>query len=309
MEHAMKPSFASQRIVVTGPTGLIGSRLVAELERTGAAVIRGVRKPSNKPGEIYWNAEAGEIDSGKLDGVTAVVHLAGENIAGHRWTPEFKQRLVESRVKSARLFSETIAHAEAKPRTFLCASAIGYYGNRGDEELPETAAAGDDFLADLCRQWEAACEPARQAGVRVVNARLGVVLSPDGGALAKMATPFKLGLGGVMGHGRQYISWISIDDVVASLMFILANESLAGPVNVTAPMPVANWELTKTLAGVLHRPAILPMPAFAARVLFGEAADALFLSSTRVVPKALTDAGFKFEFPSLEPALRHLLGR
>ncbi len=305
----MNTSLKSRRIIVTGPTGLIGARLVSELERSGAAVVRGVRRPSTKPNEMYWNAETGEIDSGKLEGADAVVHLAGENIAGGRWTAAFKQRIRDSRIKGTRLISDAIAHATDKPKTFLCASAIGYYGDRGDEQLPESAGPGDDFLADVCRDWEAACDSARQAGVRVVNARTGVVLSPDEGALAKMLTPFKLGVGGKIGDGRQYMSWIAIDDEVAALEFLLAHPSINGPVNLASPQPATNAEFTKTLGRVLSRPTIFPMPAFLARLAFGEMADALLLSSTRVVPRALADAGFSFAYPALEPALRHLLGR
>lgn len=305
----MNPSLKSHRIIVTGPTGLIGARLVAELERSGTAVVRGVRKPTNKPNEMYWNAETGEIDSGKLEGADAVVHLAGENIAGGRWTAAFKQRIRDSRIKGTRLISDAIAHATDKPKFFLCASAIGYYGDRGDEQLPESAGPGDDFLADVCRDWEAACDSARQAGVRVVNARTGVVLSSEEGALAKMLTPFKLGVGGKIGDGRQYMSWIAVDDEVAALEFLLAHPSIVGPVNLASPQPATNAEFTKTLGRVLSRPTIFPMPAFLARLAFGEMADALLLSSTRVVPQALADGGFSFAYPALEPALRHLLGR
>ncbi len=306
----MTNTLQSQRIVVTGATGLVGKRLVTELEKAGATVIRGVRKPPHDHArELYWNGEAGEIESGKLEGVDAVVHLAGENIAAHRWTAEFKQRLLDSRVKGTRLFAETIAHAQSKPRTFLCASAIGYYGNRGDEQLVESSPPGDDFLSDACKQWEAACEPAQRAGVRVANARIGVVLSPDDGALAKMLTPFKLCLGGVVGSGRQYMSWITLDDVAAALVFLLANEAISGPVNLVAPQPATNADFTKTLGRILSRPTLLPMPAALARLAFGEMADALLLSSTHVVPRALTEAGFRFAHPALEPALRNLLGR
>lgn len=305
----MNQSLKSQRIVVTGPTGLVGSHLVARLERSGVSVVRGVRTPTNKPNEMYWNAEAGEIDSGKLEGADAVVHLAGENISAHRWTAAFKQRIRDSRLKGTRLVSDAIAHARVKPKTFLCASAIGYYGDRGDEMLTESSSPGHDFLADVCRDWEAACDSARQAGVRVVNARTGVVLSPDEGALAKMLTPFKLGLGGKIGDGRQYMSWISIDDEAAALEFILANSSISGPANLASPQPVTNAEFTKTLGRVLSRPTIFPMPAFAARLAFGEMADALLLSSTRVAPEALATGGFRFEYAGLEEALRHLLGR
>jgi uncharacterized protein (TIGR01777 family) len=294
---------------VTGATGLVGARLGDELAKLGAQVVRGVRRPVRDANEFYWNADAGEIESGKLESADAVVHLAGENIAGRRWTAAFKQQLLDSRVKGTRLIADAIAHVAHKPRTFVCASAIGYYGDRGDELMTESSPSGNDFLADICRQWEAACEPARRAGVRVVNARIGVVLSREGGALAKMLTPFKFGVGGVMGSGRQYISWISIDDLVAALAFILANDSVRGPVNLVAPNPATNAEFTAALGRVLHRPTVLPMPAPLARLLFGEMADATMLSSTRVAPQALIDTAFRFQYPALEPALRHLLGR
>jgi len=305
----MNENLKSQRIIVTGATGLVGSRLADELAKSGCQVVRGVRRPARDASEIYWNADAGEIESGKLEGAHAVVHLAGENISAHRWTAAFKQKIVDSRVKGTGLIAEAIAHAHNKPATFVCASAIGYYGNRCDELLTESSATGNDFLADACRQWEAACEPARQAGVRVVNARIGVVLSPDGGALAKMLTPFRFGAGGVVGSGRQYLSWITLDDVVAAIEFLLANQNVSSHVNVVAPHPATNAEFTAALGRVLKRPTILPMPSALARLLFGEMADALLLSSTRVAPQTLTAAGFRFKYPALEPALRHLLAR
>jgi uncharacterized protein (TIGR01777 family) len=306
----MAASVQGQRIVVTGATGLIGAALTAALEQSGAHVIRGVRRPVRDASrEMYWSAEHGEIDSGHLDGAAAVVHLAGENIAGHRWTKAFKEKIRSSRVDGTRLVSDAIAHAKAIPPTFVCASAIGYYGDRGEEVLKETSPPGNDFLANVCRTWEAACQPARDAGVRVVNVRTGVLLSPQGGALARMLTPFKLGLGGVIGSGEQYMSWVTLDDVVAALQFLLSNSSISGPVNLVAPHPVTNAEFTKTLGRVLSRPTLFPMPAFAARLAFGEMADALLLSSTRVAPQALAEAGFHFQHPELERGLRHLLGR
>jgi len=306
----MPPSLADQRIVVTGSTGLIGTRLVAELARAGAQVVRAVRRPVSDPhGELFWDPEAGKIDAGQLEGADAVVHLAGENIAGGRWTAAFKQRIRDSRVNGTRLLSEAIAGLNDKPRTFVCASAIGYYGDREDEVLTEQSAAADDFLAQVCREWEAACQPARDAGVRVANIRTGVVLSPHGGALKKMLTPFKLGLGGRLGNGRQYMSWVALDDVVEAIGFILATPAVAGPVNLTAPNSATNLDFTKILGRVLSRPTVFPMPAFAARLAFGEAADALLLSSTRVLPQALSAAGYQFRYPELEPALRHLLQR
>jgi uncharacterized protein (TIGR01777 family) len=302
------PDLHHQRIVVTGASGLVGKRLCAELQRDGVEVIRAVRRPIGpQPNELSWNPDFNQIESGKLERVDAVVHLAGENISEHRWTDAFKQRIRESRLRGTRLISETIAKLGSKPRTFICASAIGYYGNRGDEQLTESAAPGDDFLAEVCRDWEAACQPARDAGIRVVNLRIGVVLSAEGGALKKMLTPFKLGLGGKIGSGRQWMSWIALDDLSSVIQFALANERLSGSANAVTPNPVTNAEFTKTLGRVLGRPTVFPMPAFAAKLAFGEMADALLLSSTRVTPQALTQAGYQFSHPDLERALRHLL--
>jgi uncharacterized protein len=304
----MPESLQGQTVIVTGATGLVGKPLVASLEQAGATVVRGVRRPArDATREMYWNSEAGEIESGKLEGAAAVVHLAGENVAARRWTDAFKQELRDSRIKGTRLIADAIAHAAIKPRAFICASAIGFYGNRGDERLTESSPPGDDFLANLCRDWEAACQPARDAGVRVVNARIGVVLSPNGGALRKMLTPFKLGLGGKMGDGRQFMSWISLDDVVSALHYLVESPTISGPANLTSPHPATNAEFTKALGRVLSRPTVFPMPAAAARLLFGEMADSLLLSSTRVTPQVLADAGFRFRYAELEPALRHLL--
>lgn len=306
----MAESLQGQTVVVTGATGLVGTPLVFSLEKAGARVIHGTRRlPTNASREMYWNPETGEIDSDKLEGAAAVVHLAGENIAGRRWSEAFKREIRDSRVKGTRLIAGAIAHAKDKPKALVCASAIGYYGNRGDEKLTENSPPGNDFLADVCRAWEAECQPARDAGVRVVNTRIGVILSPKGGALAKMLTPFKLGLGGKIGDGRQYMSWVALDDVVGALHHAVANASLSGPANLTAPNPVTNADFTATLGRVLHRPTVFPMPAFAARLAFGEMADALLLSSTRVAPQALESAGYRFQYPSLEPALRHLLAK
>ncbi len=304
----MSESLTGERVIVTGATGLVGTPLCAALEQAGATVIRGTRRPPRDAArEMYWNAEKGEIDAAKLEGAAAVVHLAGENIAGRRWTDAFKRELRDSRVKGTQLIAEAFARATDKPRALVCASAIGYYGNRGENIMTESSPPGDDFLAEVCREWEAACQPARDAGVRVVNARIGVILSPQGGALAKMLTPFKLCVGGKVGSGRQFMSWIALDDVVEALRFLVVTPSVSGPVNLTAPNPATNAEFAKTLGRVLGRPTIFPMPAFAARLAFGEMADALLLSSTRVSPRALEGVGFRFRHPELEAALQHLL--
>jgi uncharacterized protein (TIGR01777 family) len=295
-------------IAVTGASGMVGSDLVKKLEGAGHLVrclVRHEVKDADR--EIRWDPDAGQIDAAELNGVDAVVHLAGENIAGQRWSEDFKRRILESRVKGTKLLATTLANLEMKPAVLVSASATGYYGNRGDEEVDELAPSGNGFLAEVCREWEAAVEPAHDAGIRVVKLRIGPVLSPKGGALAKMLLPFKMGVGGVVGSGRQYFSWIELDDLVSAIVFALENESLIGPVNAVAPGAVTNREFTKTLGRVLGRPTIFPMPAFAARLAFGEMADEMLLGGVRVAPHELTAAGFQFAYPQLEPALRHLL--
>jgi uncharacterized protein (TIGR01777 family) len=236
------------------------------------------------------------------------VHLAGENIAKGRWNARKKARIRDSRVNGTRLLSEALTRLSKPPAVMVCASAIGYYGDRGDEVLREESASGSGFLAEVCRQWEAAAEPARKRGIRVVHLRIGVVLSPEGGALAQMLFPFRMGLGGKLGSGRQYFSWIAIDDLVTVIAHALTNDTLQGPVNAVAPHPVTNLEFTRTLGRVLARPTLFPMPALAARLAFGEMADELLLSSARVEPTRLLATAYQFRHPQLEGALRHLLG-
>ncbi|MGI9429005.1 MAG: TIGR01777 family oxidoreductase [Bythopirellula sp.] len=303
----MAESTDQPTVVVTGASGLIGTRLVAALEDDGKRVLRAVRRPAQHDQELSWDPPSGTIDREKLEGVDAVIHLAGAGIAAKRWTEKYKQLLIDSRVDGTTLIAETIASLDNPPRVFACASAIGYYGNRGNTELDESAASGDGFLPEVCMQWERACQAARDADIRTVNMRIGVVLSTAGGALKEMLTPFKLGGGGILGNGRQYFSWIALDDIVRAMQFLLDNNSLSGPVNLVSPNPVTNREFTKTLGRVLSRPTVLPMPAFAARLLFGEMADALLLASTRVVPGSLANAGFSYQYADLEPALRHIL--
>lgn len=295
-------------VAVTGSTGLVGTALADSLEAAGHVVRRVVRRPARAgQHEIRWDPTAGQIDTTALAGVDGVVHLAGESLAAHRWTEAFKAEIRDSRVRGTRLLCDALAGLSTKPGVLVSASAVGYYGDRGEETVDESSAPGTGFLADVCREWEAATQSARDAGIRVVNLRLGVVLSPHGGALAQMLTPFKLGVGGVIGSGRQYLSWISIDDLVSAIQFALRTESLSGPVNAATPHPVANREFTKTLGGVLGRPTVFPMPAFAARLAFGEMADEMLLGGVRVEPRALSTAGFAFQYPELESALRHLL--
>lgn len=286
------------RVLITGSTGLVGSQLVPFLTTGGHDVVR-LRR-----GEV-WDPERGNVDTAALEGFDAVVHLAGENIASGRWTEDKKQRIRSSRVTGTRLLSEALARVKAKPRVLVSASAIGFYGDRGDEILTEQADAGDGFLAGVCRDWEAATAAAHEAGIRVVSLRTGIVLSPQGGALAKMLTPFRMGAGGVMGSGKQYMSWISIDDLVGVIHHSMMEDGAEGPVNAVAPDSVTNRQFTATLGRVLKRPTLFPLPRFAAKLALGEMADELLMSSARVS----TNTSYEFRYPDLEPALRHLLGR
>jgi uncharacterized protein len=294
---------------VTGASGLIGSALVPMLTTSGHAVTRLVRS-TPRPGqaEVPWNPAARSIATPALEGFDAIVHLAGENLA-ERWTAEKKARIRDSRVQGTRLLCDALAQLVRPPKVLLCASAIGYYGDRGESIVREESAPGTGFLAEVCQAWEAAAAPAVQRGVRVVYLRFGVVLSPAGGALAQMLPPFRRGMGGVVGSGKQYISWIALDDVLGAIHHALSAETLNGPVNVVAPHPVTNHDFTKTLGNVLGRPTVVPLPAFAARLAFGELADALLLASTRVVPARLQASGYTFQYPELEGALRHLLDK
>jgi uncharacterized protein (TIGR01777 family) len=296
------------QVFVTGSSGLIGSTLVPALRGAGYEVVRMIRRPPANPGEIEWRPDAPTFDRTVLEGAEAVVHLAGENIAG-RWTAGKKQRIRDSRVQGTHVLADTFAGLERPPRVFVGASAIGYYGDRGDVSLDEDAPPGDGFLPEVCQAWEAAADPLRRAGVRVAHVRLGLVLSGDGGALGKMLLPFKLGAGGVVGSGRQYWSWVTIDDVVGAILHVLASDQLSGPINTVAPNPVTNREFTKTLGRVLHRPTIVPMPRFAAKLALGQMADELLLASARVVPRRLETSGYAFRYPELEGALGHVLAR
>ncbi|MBI3797567.1 MAG: TIGR01777 family protein [Deltaproteobacteria bacterium] len=298
------------KVFVTGASGLVGSALVPYLTTGGHRVTRLVRSPP-RPGaaEIYWDPAAGVQDLGSLEGMDAVVHLAGENIAGGRWTAARKAKIRDSRVIGTRTLCETLARLPQPPTVLVSASAIGYYGDRGAEPLWENSAFGSGFLPEVCRAWEEATQPAVQKGIRVVLLRIGIVLSPAGGALAKMLLPFKLGLGGVVGSGNQYMSWIALDDVAGAIAHSLETDTLQGPVNAVAPFPVTNREFTRTLGRVLGRPTVFPLPAFGARLVFGEMADALLLASTRVEPKRLLATQYGFRYPELDGALRHLLGK
>lgn len=299
------------RILISGSTGLVGTALIPPLTTAGHEVVRLVRSNSRSSSKemVQWNPDAGYIDAAGLETVDAIVHLAGESIASGRWTPQKKARIRESRVRGTKLLCETLSHAANPPKTLICASAIGYYGDRGDEVLTESSSAGSGFLADVCRDWEGACDAARQKGLRVVNLRTGVVLSTAGGALAKMLTPFKMGVGGVVGSGKQFMSCIDLEDLTGAILHALATESITGPLNGVCPTPVTNREFTTTLGKLLGRPTVLPLPAFAARVMLGEMADELLLASQRVEPTKLQQSGFTFRYPTVEGALRHALGK
>lgn len=298
-------------ILVAGASGLVGSKLVPALLEDGHQVRRMVRDRRRMVAEdVLWDPAAGEIDETAIDQADAVINLAGENIAGGRWSAQRKAAILDSRVDSTRTIAKALAKVPSRPRTLINASAIGYYGDRGDEVLDEESTPGSgDFLSGVCREWEAATRPAADAGARVVLTRFGVILSEEGGALKKMLLPFKLGLGGKIGSGRQYMSWVAIDDVVGAIQHSLTNDTLHGPVNVVAPRPVTNAEYTKTLGGVLHRPTLFPMPAFAARVAFGQMADELLLAGQRVRPARLLASNYVFRYPELAGALEHVLAK
>jgi uncharacterized protein (TIGR01777 family) len=295
------------KILMTGSSGLIGSALIKALGDTGRNVVRLVRQSSPPSGALSWDLVADHMDSAMLQGADAIIHLGGENLSDGRWTAQKKRRIATSRIQPTRLLARTASQMQKPPRILLCASAIGFYGDRGEELLTEDSPPGHGFVADVCQQWEQASAPAAAAGIRVVHARFGVVLSAAGGALAKMLTPFRLGLGGMMGSGRQYVGWICLDDAVAAMLHLLGRSQLSGPVNLVAPQSVTNRELTKSLGRALRRPTLFPLPAFAARLLLGEMADELLLASTRVIPKRLQEDGFAFRHPDLDGALAHLL--
>jgi len=295
------------KILISGSHGLVGKALISSLADMHEVfdLVRREAKPGVR--EIEWHPNQGIIEPSKLEAFDAVIHLAGESIAEGRWTDEKKRRIHDSRTNGTQLLSNALAGLSRKPGTFLCASATGIYGHRGSELLDEESAPGSGFLAGVCRDWEKATEAASSAGVRVVNLRFGPILAREGGMLEKMLTPFKLGLGGKVGSGKQYISWVAIDDVVGATMLAIDNESIRGPVNVVSPNPVTNEEFTRTLGHVLNRPTIFAMPEFAARLAFGEMADEMLLVSQRVAPKKLTDAEYQFQDPELQTAFRKYL--
>ncbi len=294
------------RVAVSGASGFIGSAVVRRLERGGHQVSRLVRG-TPQAGEIHW-IPAGALETEALEGIDAVVHLAAENIAG-RWTHGKKSRILNSRVQGTLTIAATLARLQRKPKVLVSASAIGFYGSRGDETLEEGSAPGSDFLAEVARQWESATEPASRAGIRVALLRFGVVLGESGGALKQMLGPFKMGVGGRIGSGQQWMSWVALEDVAGAVEHAIAHESLRGPVNVVAPNPVRNAEFTRTLGEVLKRPTMFPMPEFAVSLVFGEMGESLLLGSQRVAPKKLLESGYQFKFPELKGALESAIAR
>jgi hypothetical protein len=296
---------SSLRIALTGASGMLGTALTPTLAAAGHVVVPVSRKPI--PGGILWDPLDGKLNPADLEGVDAVIHLAGESLADGRWTADRKALLRQSRTASTRLLSNALASLGKRPSVLICASAIGYYGNRGDEALDEDSTIGSGFLAELVRDWEASADPAREAHIRTVHARFGVILSREGGALGKMVGPFKLGLGGPFGDGKQWLSWVAIADVLGMLQEMLTNAALTGPINVTAPEAVRNHDFAAALGHELGRPSVVPIPAFALRLALGEMADEALLFSTRVLPKKMLQAGYQFRFPELKSALHDVL--
>jgi uncharacterized protein (TIGR01777 family) len=295
------------KTLISGASGLVGTALASYLEKQGDQVIRLVRRNAHGGGEISWYPDNQTVDPAHLEGHDVVYHLAGENIAEGRWTDAKKARIRDSRVVGTTFLSETLAKLDRKPSVIVSASAIGFYGDRGDEILREQSSPGDGYLAEVSQQWEEATKSAEEAGIRVVNVRIGIVLSKDGGALGKMLTPFRMGVGGNLGSGKQYMSWITLPDLVGALHHCASNNSVSGPVNGVAPNPVTNAAFTKAMGHVLSRPTLFPVPAFAARVAFGEMADALLLSSTRVESRRLFESGYTFQHSNIEQALQAVL--
>lgn len=306
-QHYLKGQ-APMKILISGASGLIGSILKPFLSTGGHTVYQLERHSSSDPHSIFWQPHSGEIEQDKLEGLDAVIHLAGESVMG-RWSTDKKERILKSRVQGTRLLVDSLSRLKEPPKVLICSSAVGYYGDRGSEVLTEAASAGKGFLAEVCQAWEAEAARATEAGIRTVMARTGIVLSAQGGALATMLPPFQLGLGGKLGTGRQYMSWIGIDDMIRAFYHCLYTESLSGPVNFVAPNALTNSRFTESLARVLRRPAFFQVPQFALALAMGQSADEMLLASTRVEPGQLLNSGFVFDYPQLEAALRHELGR
>ena len=295
------------RVLITGASGLIGKALQRSFSEKGYEMLLAGRGEPKHENEIQWSVDDGfqEEDLGRLEGLDAVIHLAGEGIAGLRWTDEKKKAIRDSRVNGTRNLINTLAGLKQKPKVLIAGSAMGFYGDRGDELVTESSPPGDTFLSEVCKEWEMESRRAEDSGIRTVLLRTSIVLSKDGGALATMLTPFKLGVGGVVGSGKQWMSWISLDDVIGVINYAIENENLRGAVNVASPNPVTNEEFTKTLGEVLYRPTFLPLPEFAVNLVFGEMGDALLIDSTRVEPKRLQEAGYEFKFTHLKSALEN----
>lgn len=299
-----------ENVAISGATGLVGSELNTLLKSEGKSVTAISRKEGGSyQDSIIWDPESGLTNPARLETVDAVVHLAGESIASGRWNSKLKNKIRRSRIQGTRTLVESIAAVEERPKVLVCASAIGYYGNRGEEELTEGSSAGAGFLAEVCKEWEDEANAATELGLRVVNVRIGVVLSPKGGALQKMLLPFKLGMGGVVGPGSQYWSWIGLHDLTRVITHCINDESIEGPVNAVSPEPLTNKQFTKGLGSALRRPTIIPMPAFMAKIALGEMAEALLLASSRVLPKKLQASGFEFLHSDLQSCLKHELNQ
>lgn len=296
------------RILITGASGFIGSDLTSVLRERGHEVITLVRSEPKDASERYWKPADLLLEPAALDGIEAVIHLAGASIAGGRWTDERKKQIYESRIESTRLLVDRMAEVDVPPRAFICASAIGYYGDRGDSPLTETDGPGTGFLADVCKDWEAEAMRAESHGIRTVRIRTGVVLGTTGGALGEMLLPFKLGVGGRLGSGKQYMSWVSKEDIINIYVEAVENEALTGAVNATSPHPVTNREFTKTLGSVMKRPTIIPVPTFGIKAVFGEMGEKLLLDSARVLPNALQAIGYEFRHTDLRACLEEVLG-
>jgi uncharacterized protein (TIGR01777 family) len=313
--HAAAGLEPGRRFAISGASGLLGSTLTDVLSTGGheawsmARAGSGSRLPMASAGTIAWDPRSGTIDTEALEGTDYVVHLAGASIAGGRWSEERRSVIRDSRVKGTRLVAEALAGLDRPPEALVCASATGWYGDRGEDRLDENSDPGDGFLSDVCREWESAADPAREAGIRVVHLRFGMILWPDGGALERMLIPFRVGAGGRLGSGNQFWSWVSLDDAVGAVMHAAARRDLNGPVNVVAPQPIRNRDFTSLLGSVLHRPTLVPTPGPVLRLALGDMADELLLASTRVIPERLLATGFAYRDPELEPALRHMLGR
>lgn len=295
------------RILICGASGLIGKALTTTLEAKGCELLLAGRKEPQDERQTKWTIEDGFAEPERLEGLDAVIHLAGESVSALRWTDEKKAAIRSSRVDGTRSVVDALAKLKSRPKVLISGSAVGFYGDRDDEILTESSTAGDNFLAQTCREWEAESRRAEDAGIRTVLLRTGIVLSKDGGALATMLLPFKMGVGGVIGDGKQWMSWISLDDEIRAIEFVLEHEEVRGAVNLVSPNPVTNQQFTTALGEVLYRPTFIPLPEFAVSMLLGEMGDELLLSSTRVVPARLEQLGFEWQFPDLKPALEHVL--